>query len=69
MVKPVHKPFSKSNYEANDFSAKKAVISFLERLGLSVIENPDRYGVDLIANGITHNGLSLIHISEPTRPY
>lgn len=53
---PVHKPFNQGNYEANDASGKEAVTKFLVSQGLSVKENPNRYGVDLIADGITHNG-------------
>ena len=56
ILNSVHKPFSKENYETNDFSAKKTVMSFLKKIGLSVIENPDKYGIDLIADGVTHNG-------------
>ena len=53
---PVRKKFSQGNYDANDASGKKAVIKFLEKRGLSVKENPDKYGIDLIANGTTCNG-------------
>ena len=56
ILNSVHKPFSKENYETNDFSAKKTVMSFLKKIALSVIENPDKYGIDLIADGVTHNG-------------
>ena len=53
---PVRKKFIQGNYDANDSSGKKAVIKFLEKRGLSVKENPDKYGIDLIANGTTYNG-------------
>ena len=52
---PVHKKFNRRNYDANDESGKEAVTRFLQAQGLLVKENPDRYGIDLIANGITHN--------------
>ena len=52
---PVHKKFNRRNYDANDASGKEAVTRFLQAQGLLVKENPDRYGIDLIANGITHN--------------
>ena len=34
-----------------------------------VIENPTSYGDYRKSSTVTHNRLSLIHISEPTRPY
>ena len=53
---PIHKPFDVDNYNANDASGKEAVIRFLQTQGLSAEENPDKYGIDLIANGTTYNG-------------
>ena len=53
---PTHKKFSKGNYDANDASGKEAVTRFLEKQGLSVQENPNKYGIDLIADGTTSNG-------------
>ena len=59
---PVHKPFNQSNYDSNDASGKEAVTQFLMNKGLDVQENSNKYGIDLIANGTTHNGKSFVDI-------
>jgi len=46
---PVRKPFSKGNHAANDPIGKKIVLSYLQDHGVKAIENPDQYGVDLMA--------------------
>ena len=45
------KPFSEGNHAANDKPGKKVVIAFLKSVGINAIENPDDYGVDLLAAG------------------
>lgn len=52
MLKNNPKPFSKSLHDANDEIAKEKGISFLQNLSnKTVIENPDRYGIDLLMLG------------------
>lgn len=46
---PVRKPFSKGNHAANDPIGKKIVLNYLQDHGVKAIENPDKYGVDLMA--------------------
>ena len=45
------KPFSKENHAANDKPGKKVVIAFLKSVGIDAIENPNEYGVDVLAAG------------------
>jgi len=45
------KPFSKGNHAANDKAGKKVVIEFLKSKGIQAIENPDEYGIDVLAAG------------------
>tara|TARA_Y100000593_G_scaffold3233_1_gene6396 strand:- start:2073 stop:2510 length:438 start_codon:yes stop_codon:yes gene_type:complete len=53
---PIHKRFDIDWYITNDASGKKAVTCFLQKQGLSVKENPNKYGIDLITNGTTNKG-------------
>ena len=43
------KPFSKGNHAANDGSGKAVVLNYLRNNGIKAIENPDDYGVDIMA--------------------
>ena len=45
----VRKPFSASNHNANDGAGKKVVINFLRKRGIDAIENPNDYGIDIMA--------------------
>ena len=45
----LRKPFSESNHKANDAIGKKIVIDFLNSKGVGAIENPDDYGIDIMA--------------------
>ena len=43
------KPFDKTLHSRHDYAAKNAVMEWLEGDGWTVYENPDKYGVDLLA--------------------
>ena len=43
------KPFNVGNHAANDAAGKDVVLSFLRDHGVKAIENPDKYGVDIMA--------------------
>ena len=44
----IYKSFNKESHAANDKPAKDLVIKFLKSKGLDAIENPDKYGIDII---------------------
>ena len=44
----IYKEFSKDSYTVNDKPAKDLVINFLKSMGIDAIENPDKYGIDII---------------------
>ena len=44
----IYKEFNKESYDANDKPAKDLVINFLKSKGLDAIENPDKYGIDIV---------------------
>jgi|TARA_R100000482_G_C5079847_1_gene125498 hypothetical protein len=43
------KPFSEGNHASNDPVGKDIVLEFLRSKGIKAIENPDDYGVDIMA--------------------
>ena len=43
------KPFSKGNHAANDNPGKRVVIKYLGAKGIDAVENPNRYGIDILA--------------------
>ena len=45
----ITKPFSAGNHKANDGAGKKFVIDFLRNNGVDAIENPNDYGIDIMA--------------------
>ena len=44
----IYKEFNKESHAANDKPAKDLVINFLKSKGLDAMENPDKYGIDII---------------------
>ena len=44
----IYKEFNKESHAANDKPAKDVVISFLKSKGLDAMENPDKYGIDIV---------------------
>ena len=44
----IYKEFSKDSYTVNDKPAKDLVINFLKSKGLDAMENPDKYGIDIV---------------------
>ena len=44
-----HKPFNADNHAANDAAGKDVVLNYLRAHGVAAIENPDKYGVDIMA--------------------
>lgn len=42
------KPFEQSLHDDNDLPARKVVQEFYARIGVALIDNPDRYGIDLV---------------------
>ena len=44
----IYKEFNKESYAANDKPAKDLVIDFLKSKGLDAMENPDKYGIDIV---------------------
>lgn len=50
------KAFEQDLHDKYDAPAKEAVMRYLTSLGIEVIPNPDRYGVDLL---ITRNGIGI----------
>ena len=44
----IYKEFNKESYDANDKPAKDLVINFLKSKGLDAMENPDKYGIDIV---------------------
>ena len=45
----IYKQFNKESHAANDKPAKDLVIRFLQSKGIDATENPDKYGIDIIA--------------------
>ena len=45
----INKEFNKESHAANDKPAKDLVIRFLQSKGIDATENPDKYGIDIIA--------------------
>ena len=44
----IYKEFNKESHAANDKPAKDLVINFLKSKGLDAMENPDKYGIDIV---------------------
>ena len=44
----IYKQFNKESHAVNDKPAKDLVISFLKSKGVDAVENPDKYGIDII---------------------
>ena len=44
----IYKQFNKESHAVNDKPAKDLVINFLKSKGVDAIENPDKYGIDII---------------------
>lgn len=44
-----YKSFSKSLHSKNDPQSRTVVIRFFKKKGIPLLENPDKYGVDLIS--------------------
>ena len=44
----IYKQFNKESHAANDKPAKDLVINFLKSKGLDAMENPDKYGIDIV---------------------
>ena len=44
----IYKEFNKESHAANDKPAKDLVIDFLKSKGLDAMENPDKYGIDIV---------------------
>ena len=44
----IYKKFNKESHAVNDKPAKDLVINFLKSKGLDAIENPDKYGIDIV---------------------
>jgi hypothetical protein len=44
----IYKQFNKENHATNDKPAKDLVINFLKSKGLDAMENPDKYGIDIV---------------------
>ena len=47
----VRKVFNPKSHARSDASGKKTVIKYLKSIGIEAIENPNRYGIDLIVPG------------------
>jgi len=45
----IHKNFSEGNYQTNDSAGKDVVKAFLRNHNVRTYENPDKYGIDLLA--------------------
>ena len=45
----IYKEFNEESHAANDKPAKDLVINFLKSKGIDATENPDQYGIDIIA--------------------
>lgn len=48
----VYKKFDKSLYEENDKIGKTKVLNYLRNLGIEAIENPNKYGIDIMIASI-----------------
>jgi len=48
---PVTKPFNPEAYARSDAPGKQAVIKYLKTIGIEAIENPNKYGIDVIVPG------------------
>ena len=44
----IYKQFNKESHAVNDKPAKDLVINFLKSKGLDAMENPDKYGIDIV---------------------
>ena len=44
----IYKEFNKESHAVNDKPAKDLVINFLKSKGLDAMENPDKYGIDIV---------------------
>ena len=44
----IYKEFNEESHAANDKPAKDLVINFLKSKGLDAMENPDKYGIDIV---------------------
>ena len=44
----IYKQFNKESHATNDKPAKDLVISFLKSKGVDAVENPDKYGIDIV---------------------
>ena len=44
----IYKQFNKESHAINDKPAKDLVINFLKSKGLDAMENPDKYGIDIV---------------------
>ena len=44
----IYKEFHKESHAGNDKPAKDLVINFLKSKGLDAVENPDKYGIDIV---------------------
>ena len=44
----IYKKFNEESYATNDRPAKDLVINFLKSKGLDAVENPDKYGIDIV---------------------
>ena len=48
---PVTKPFNPKAHARSDGPGKQAVIKYLKTIGIEAIENPNKFGIDLIVPG------------------
>ena len=44
----IYKQFNRESHAVNDKPAKDLVINFLKSKGVDAVENPDKYGIDII---------------------
>ena len=44
----IYKKFNEESHATNDRPAKDLVINFLKSKGLDAMENPDKYGIDIV---------------------
>ena len=44
----IYKQFNRESHAVNDKPAKDLVINFLKSKGLDAMENPDKYGIDIV---------------------
>ncbi len=55
-----YKPFDEKIFLENDPPSRKYIMSYMSASGFIFIENPDKYGVDLLLSG-SSTGLELEH--------